>query len=241
MKKHYKAILFDMDGTLLPMDMKKFTEGYFMDLYKSIKMTEIPPKEFADAVWQGTYAMMKNDGSATNREVFWNYFGQKFGYSQEQVDEIDKKCLNFYNNEFKEAKRFCMENPLAKKAVEIAREKAEIVILATNAIFPMAGHITRMSWVGLSKDDFDYVTAYEDERFCKPNPKYFEAIMEKNNLNPQECLMIGNDEHEDMLCATMAGIDAYLVEDTMIPYAEKPWDGAKGSFADMIEFLKGLE
>lgn len=25
----YKAILFDMDGTLLPMDMKTFTEGYF--------------------------------------------------------------------------------------------------------------------------------------------------------------------------------------------------------------------
>lgn len=241
MKNHYKAILFDMDGTLLPMDMKKFTEGYFRDLYKKVNMPEIAPTDFVDAVWQGTYAMMKNDGTRTNREVFWEYFGQKFGFDKEQVEAIDKVCLSFYSEEFKAAKRFCMENPLAKKAVEIAREKADYVILATNAIFPMVGHRTRMEWVGLKESDFDYVTAYEDQCFCKPNPKYFVAILNKMGLKPEECLMIGNDEREDMLCASAAGLDAFLVEDTMIPYAEKPWTGDRGSFAQMIEVLQNLE
>ena len=240
-KAKYKAILFDLDGTLVPMDMHKFTEGYFKDLYKSVNMTELPVGDFIDAIWQGTYAMMKNDGSKTNRDVFWDVFGQKFGFSKEQVDEIDQKCLAFYGNEFREAKRFCMDNPLAAKAVAIAREKADKVILATNAIFPLVGQLTRLEWVGLKEEDFDLITCYEKEYFCKPNPKYFLSIMEKMGLKPEECLMIGNDEREDMLCASMAGIDSILVTDTMIPYKDKPWDGEKVTFAELIDVLNGLE
>ncbi len=241
LKKEYKAILFDLDGTLLPMDMKKFTEGYFMDLYSAVNMPEIAIKDFTEAIWQGTYAMMKNDGSKTNREVFWEFFGQKMGYDKKQTEEMDAKCLSFYSHEFVAAKRFCMDNPLAKQAVEIAKTKADKVILATNAIFPMAGHRTRLGWLGLKEEDFDYVTCYEDEYFCKPNPKYFEAIMNKMGLEPQDCLMIGNDEREDMLCASTVGLDAFLITDTMIPYKEQPWNGDKGSFTDMLSMLEGLK
>ena len=82
LKTKYKAILFDLDGTLVPMDMHKFTEGYFRDLYKSVNMTELPVQDFIDAIWQGTYAMMKNDGKDTNRNVFWKVFGQKFDFNK---------------------------------------------------------------------------------------------------------------------------------------------------------------
>ena len=147
----------------------------------------------------------------------------------------------FSKNEFKDSKRFTKNNPLAVKAVEIAHKKADLVILATNPIFPMAGQITRLGWIDLKKEDFDLVTCYEEESFCKPNPKYFEAVLKKMGLTPKECLMIGNDEKEDMLCAKMAGIDAYLVEDTMIKCKDHPWEGERGSFADMIKMLEGLD
>lgn len=241
LKKQYKAIMFDLDGTLIPMDMKKFTEGYFADLYKAAEIPQIPIKEFIDIIWKSTYAMMKNDGSATNRDEFWNAFAAMTGYSMEEVDEIDKRCLAFYGKEFKAAKRFCGENPLASKAVAAARGKAEFVILATNAIFPRAGQKSRLEWVNLKEEDFDLITDYEEGRYCKPNPKYFIDIMDKMNLKPEECLMIGNDEREDMLCASMVGIDCYLVTDTMIPYAEQPWTGMKGTFAEMVEFLEVLD
>lgn len=241
MKEHYKAILFDLDGTLLPMDMKTFTEGYFRDLYKTVNMPEIPVADFIDAIWKGTYAMMKNDGARTNREVFWDAFGKIMNFDEDKVSAIDQKCLAFYGNEFKSAKRFCMENPLARAAVEAAREKADMVVLATNAIFPRAGQLTRLEWIDLKEEDFDYITSYENEHFCKPNPKYFGAIMETMGLKPEDCLMIGNDEREDMLCASMAGIDSFLVEDTMIPYSEKPWEGDRGSFAEMVDMLRRLK
>ena len=237
LKNHYKAILFDLDGTLLPMDMEEFTNGYFGELYKSVNLYDIPIESFIDAIWKGTYSMMTNDGKRTNRDAFWDMFGSMIDCD---VDEIDRRCLDFYSNEFKNSKRFTKDNPLAIKAVQLAHEKADLVILATNPIFPMAGQETRLGWIGLKKEDFDLVTCYEEEYYCKPNPKYFESVLKKTGLKPDECLMIGNDEKEDMLCAKLAGIDAYLIEDTMIRCKDHPWEGERGSFADMIKMLEGL-
>ena len=71
LKNHYKAILFDLDGTLLPMDMGEFTNGYFKELYKSVNIYDIPIESFIDAIWKGTYSMLTNDGTRTNRDAFW--------------------------------------------------------------------------------------------------------------------------------------------------------------------------
>jgi len=238
LKKRYKAILFDMDGTLLPMDMEEFTKGYFKKLYKEVMHFGIGAEEFTKAIWTGTYAMMKNDGKDTNRNVFWKVFEKETGL---KADDVDPVCLSFYSNAFDTAVEFTTPNPLARKAVEIAHSKSEKVILSTNPIFPMAGQITRMKWLGLAPSDFDLVTAYEDEHFCKPNPMYFISIMERFGLKPEECLVIGNDEREDMYCATKAGIDCYLVTDSMIANKDYPWDGDRGTFEELVDILSNLE
>ena len=237
MSKKYKAIMFDLDGTLLPMDMKVFSNGYFVDLNEKCKDFNFDLKEFISAVWSGTHAMMKNDGSVTNRDAFWKRFEEIMHVSPELVDPV---CLDFYQNEFKNAVRFTSPTPKAKIAVETAREKADLVILATNPLFPMVGQITRLSWLDLKVSDFDLVTSYEEERFCKPNPQYFVSVMERMNLKPSECLMIGNDEYEDMFCASSLGIDCYLITDTMIENPEHHWDGPRGTYDEMLEMLKSL-
>lgn len=235
--KKYKAILFDMDGTLVPMDMMEFTNGYFKFLCRKLEKYGFEDEQLIKTVWAGTKAMAQNDGTMTNRDRFWKVFGEIMGGP---IDEIDASCIDFYGNEFKEAKCFVGENPLAVTAVEIAHEKAEKVVLATNPLFPMVGHDTRMSWVGLKRDDFDLVTSYESDSYCKPNPKYFETVCQRIDALPSECLMIGNDENEDMWCASSSGLDAYLVTDTMIPSKEHPWNGPRGSFKEMMEMLKAL-
>jgi len=238
MKNHYRCIMFDMDGTLLPMDMKEFTGGYFKFLCERLRPFGLDDRKLVEAIWAGTASMQANDGTLDNRTVFWNCFEKLI---DGPIEKIAAECDDFYSKEFNQAKCYTKENPLAVDAVRIAHEKAEIVSLSTNPLFPMVGQISRMNWIGLKPDDFDLVTAYEDERYCKPNPKYFESVMERLGVKPEECLMVGNDEYEDMYCASLAGIDAYLVTDTMIPSREHPWDGDRGSFEELISCLKKLD
>ena len=235
--KKYKAILFDMDGTLVPMDIDAFTTGYFKFLCKKLAYHGIAPDLIVKCIWAGTKAMIKNDGSKTNEDVFWDVFNTLIPGGKEK---LNADCLDFYSNEFKQAIQFTSPNPLAKEAVEIAKSKVETVILATNPLFPAGGQVTRMGYVGLEPSDFAYVSSYEHERFCKPNPNYYKDILEKNSLKPEECLMIGNDEYEDAWSCSTLGIDCYLVTDCLIPSDKYHHDGPRGSFAELITFLKNL-
>ena len=128
----YKAILFDLDGTLVPMDLNAFTKGYFQLLFKKLAKHGLDPAAFGKNMWAGVAAMVQNDGSDTNENRFWQVFCEKTGVDK---DSVNRDCLDFYGNEFQQARQFTDDNPLAAKAVALAREKAPRVILATNPMF----------------------------------------------------------------------------------------------------------
>ena len=69
-----QAILFDLDGTLLPMDTDRFTLGYLHMLFKRLEPYGYNEKTFISAMWQGVAAMVKNDTSRLNEAVFWEAF-----------------------------------------------------------------------------------------------------------------------------------------------------------------------
>ncbi|MDO5558942.1 MAG: HAD family hydrolase [Oscillospiraceae bacterium] len=231
---NYKAIFFDLDGTLLPMDNDTFTKGYFRELAKKLSPVGIEPKPLIDAVWAGTKSMVTNDGSGLNADIFWDTFASVTGLDylpfRNAADE-------FYKNEFSAAKQFTGENPLAKKAVDMAHQCSRKVICAANPLFPLDGQLMRLGWVGLGKKDFDYICSYETESFCKPNPKFYTSLCEKTGVKPHECLMIGNDENEDMYAALMAGMNAYLVTDNAVMCEKHRFDGDAGSFEEMTRML----
>ena len=232
-----KAILFDLDGTLLPMDMQEFTAGYFGDLADFLGDRVTDRRQFVKAIWAGTKAMMANDGSARNEEVFWRTFSAQSGIEESL---IRGDCDAFYGGEFRRAVRFTQPNPQAAEAVAEARKKAERVVLATNPLFPMAGQRTRLAWLGLAPEDFDLVTSYETDRFCKPNPAYFTSVCGRIGADPAGCLMIGNDDEEDGYAGRAAGLDVWLVTDCRIPSERRPWNGPSGSFDELLAMLRAL-
>lgn len=209
-----KAIFFDLDGTLLPMDEKKFTEGYFGILYKTVKDHGYEDLDkMVATIWGGTKRMMMNDGSKTNEKAFWDYFASVYG--QERLKDIPLFDA-FYDNQFKASKMFCGENPLAHDIVDYARKHFDKVILSTNPIFPYVGTRTRLSFIGLKPEDFDYVTTYENCSYSKPNPKYFQQLLEKFDLKPEEVHLFGNNTREDGDCSQACGIDCTLIKGNII-------------------------
>lgn len=213
-----KAILFDLDGTLLPMDEEVFTKAYFSLLCQKVAPYGYEPKQLISTIWAGTKQMMKNDGSKSNEQAFWEVFAQNYGEERMKDKELFD---SFYAHEFTQTKAVCEENPLAKEIVRYAREKFGRVVLSTNPIFPKVGTLTRMGFIGLTEEDFDLVTTYENSRFCKPNPAYFQDILQRFSLSPNEVILFGNNESEDGDCAYRCGIRCYLVGDHVIKNEKK--------------------
>ena len=232
----YQAILFDLDGTLLPMDNDAFTKAYFKLLAQYTASYGYQSDALLPAMWHGVGAMVNNDGSCLNFDAFWNTFSHLLGpHVKEDIPAFDR----FYTHEFCQAIQFTSPNPKAKEAVVLARQKAPKIILATNPLFPSAGVATRLSWIGLKPEDFDLVTNYQNSSYCKPNPNYYKEILKKFNLSGNQCLMIGNDVQEDILAAKHAGLDTFLVTDCLISREKMP-SCAQGSFHDMLTFLSAL-
>ncbi|MBR5538489.1 MAG: HAD family hydrolase [Clostridia bacterium] len=231
--KKYEAVLFDLDGTLLPMDYDGFIKGYLGLLCQKVGYLGYGAKELVGAMWQGVGAMVKNDGTMTNCDAFWKAFAGVFGDKvYEDIPVFDK----FYTEEFHGAKAFTGENPLALKAVELARKAADKVVLATNPIFPSQATSSRLSWIGLSYGDFDFVTDYYNSGYCKPSPKYYVDIAQKMGVDATKCLMVGNNTEEDIVAAAAAGMDTYLITDCLLCEKEMP-ECKKGTFAEFIEFM----
>ena len=227
------TVLFDLDGTLLPMDTDVFTKTYFGLLCKKAAPFGYQPEPLVAAVWKGTKAMVKNNGSRPNDQAFWDAFAQELG---EGVKALRPEFDDFYAREFHGARAACGENPLAKQAVQGLKAKGYDVILATNPIFPLVAVETRLSWLGLSLEDFSHVTSYENCTTCKPNPAYYGEILQKTGKGPQECLMVGNDALEDT-AAMEQGVSVYLITDCLLNPAGRDLGGVpQGSFRDFLAF-----
>lgn len=232
-----KTILFDLDGTLLPMDQEIFTKKYFQLLVKKLAPLGYKADELVNAVWKGTAQMVKNNGSKTNEEVFWETFAKMMG---EKVYQDKKIIDSFYENEFNELKTICGYNPDVPKLFKVLHQQGYQIILATNPIFPSVAQKARITWAGLSTNDFIYYTSYENMHASKPNLQYYQEIIDKFKLNPKECIMVGNDVGEDMI-VTKLGLKVFLVCDNLINKDHIDISNyPKGSIKDLLTYITNL-
>ena len=232
-----KAVLFDLDGTLLPMDQTAFVKSYFGLLAQKLAPHGYEPKKLIDAIWAGTAAMVKNDGSRSNEEVFWARFGELFGDWARKDEPLFEA---FYRNEFAGAKNVCGYAPQAAEVIALVKEKGLRTVLATNPIFPAIATQNRIRWAGLQPEDFELYTTYENSRYCKPNPAYYVDILKHIGLMPEECLMVGNDVTEDMVAQTL-GMQVFLLTDCLINSQQKDISAyPNGGFPELLEFIRKL-
>ena len=232
-----KAILFDLDGTLLPMDQEVFVRDYLGRMAAFLAPHGYDPQSLIKAVWAGTGAMVKNDGKALNEDVFWYVFNSILGRDAKQDLALFEE---FYRTEFQKAKDSCGFNPAAVEAIRQIKAMGYRLILATNPLFPAIATYSRIRWAGLNPEDFELVTTYENSRFCKPNPDYYREILGKIALDGSQCLMVGNDVGEDMIAGTL-GMKTFLLTDCLInKTAEDISQYPNGSFPELLHYIRSL-
>lgn len=231
------TVLFDLDGTLLPMDQDVFVKSYFGGLAAKLAPKGYDADNLVKGIWAGTASMVKNNGEITNEEAFWNTFTALIG---ERVMDDMPLFDDFYRNEFNNTARVCGYDPRADETVKFLKARGIRVALATNPIFPSEATEARMRWAGLDKSDFDLVTTYNNSRYCKPNPKYYLDTTERLGVSPEECLMVGNDVSDDMVTARL-GMKTFLLTDNLINKdSEDISKYPHGSFDELRDYLEEL-
>ena len=229
-----KSILFDLDGTLLLSDSDKFTAAYFAELVKYLaKLHE--PEALTKAVWAGTKAMVKNDGSQTNEEAFWKTYCGIFG----EASRTDESAFaEFYAVKYPELKVLCGKHPGLGSFVKELRSGGYQLAVATNPLFPLSVQRERVSWTGADPDDFALITAYEESHFSKPNPDYYREIISRMGMVPEECLMVGNDVKEDMEAASQTGMQVFLLPEFLLNRENKEYSVyPQGDFSALKRFI----
>lgn len=62
----------------------------------------------------------------------------------------------------------------------------------------------------------------------KPDVRFYRALMDEQGLDPEKCLMIGNDRQTDIAGAEAAGLATLYMHTNLTPADQAPADPAKG-------------
>lgn len=229
-----QGVLFDLDGTLLDIDLQDFLGRYFEAL--AVVLVGITgDRTSADdallAVNEATYAMMLPHTGMLNSEVFFNEFERLAGFDLlAHSAELDR----FYAQEFPRLRAEARPGAGARQALDAARSAGCKIAIATNPIFPLAAIEHRMRWAGIDPEEVDAVTSFEIMGATKPHPAYFKQTAAMLGLDPRECIMIGDDRILDMAAADV-GMRTYYVgpqDDATCDYR-----GDLGGFAELVARL----
>ena len=238
MKQKYdiRAVLFDLDGTLLRANMKGFIPQYIRglaayctDLVEADKFAKTLLAVIRDLIHT------EGDGSITNEERVYTRMNRELGIPESMLRE---SLTQLKGNDLDQLQEFIQPIPLAKQIVKDCQKKDIPLVLATNPVFPKFMIQARMEWAELEEESFTYLTSYENSYYCKPHTGYFRAISEQLGITPKNCLMVGNDLSHDLAAAAI-GMKTYLVDTWLIDRGGPEWPCEnRGDHASLQRFLQ---
>lgn len=230
------GVLFDLDGTLLDIDLDAFLRGYFVALGPVVAQVMGADADVDTAlrvVMASTEAMMLAHPNQTNREVFNGTFNRLTGTDLD-LDEYALPFEHFYAEVFPTLRGKMAPRPGARHAVETALSLGLQVAIATNPIFPLSAIRERMRWACIDDLPVHIVTSYETMHATKPLSAYYSQTAKMLGVNPHECLMVGDDRKLDMAAADI-GMRTFYVGNAPIPAST--YSGVTADVASLLERL----
>ena len=230
-----KTVLIDMDGTLLNMGESAFENEYIKRMV--IFLEQRYPgkgKDLVKAVGYGGEMMKHSDGIRTNYDVFWESFEKASGYTREEIEPV---ITVYYQTDYTHIGDDYVPDQDMQNAVRLLQEKGYELIVATTPVVPLIANQERVRWSGLADIPWKDITSFETYNYSKPNLNYYQQICDKYNLNPAECMMIGDSLVKDFP-STELGMDFFLILNADSPEAEQNFAGKKGDRKALLEYVQ---
>lgn len=199
-KRTYRAVFFDLDGTLLPMDVDAFMKRYFAALGGYVARMGIATDQFMAGMKRGITAMATNDTGHANAESFWPEFLAAIDLPDGVTpDTLTDAITDFYENEFGKLGEDVKPNPAAARAINVLAAKGYPLVLATMPMFPRRAVEWRLTWAGVDPAAFARITTYENSTAVKPKPNYYAENLAARRRRRARCAD-GGQQHEGRPC-----------------------------------------
>lgn len=200
--KKYAHVIFDLDHTLW--DFTANSNETLKELYKKYNMENLDIElgafldhyqEVNDTMW-----FDYNRGRITKEDIR----DKRFKITLSKVGVIDDELAYVLNEDYLllcPAKGFLV--PFALDILDYLKDKYHLHILTNGFQETQSIKLETSGLVPFFKE----VVNSEISGFLKPDKRIFDYTLKKINAECQDCIMIGDDLHADVLGAKNAGID----------------------------------
>jgi FMN phosphatase YigB (HAD superfamily) len=231
-----RTVLFDLDGTLLPVEMGFFLKHYMDSLARNFEDGMLR-SAFEKALLGATYEMINNmDPSVGNMDAFASAFARRSGLPWESVWPTIQR---YYVEDYPNLRQHVPANSSALSVVKQCITNGWDIVLATQPIFPEDAVRERMKWCGVDALPWRFVSTLDNMHFCKPHLEYYREVLDSTRLDAAHCVMVGNDMQEDMV-AKRLGMKTFQVEDHLIDKGEDMKPDGRGRLIDVPTAIEAL-
>lgn len=231
----YKAVLFDLDGTLLQVEMRSFIPRYIASFHACCRdLVAFEPMQ--RAMRSGIHLLLETeDGQLSNDVRFFSFIA---GSLQQDEVLLRTRFAEFLASDLDTLSDTVQSISETTQLLECCGQLGIPLVLATNPVFPRELIEARCRWAGIDTDNFSLLTSMENSRFCKPQSGYFLEVAEQLGVNPRDCLMVGNDTSHD-LAATKVGMTTWLVDSYLLERDGPTWEpDYRGNHLQLLEHLR---
>lgn len=226
-----KALLLDLDNTLLHNDDRAFARAFLQSINAHFRAT-CGYDDMASALRQSIRALSgARDGITTNAALIRQILTDRTPLSPSQIDTA---LASFFQDSYPALQPCVKPVPGAVELLKnlLASDEYAIVI-ATNPLYPVNAIKQRMAWAGLPADSDRYalITGTETMHYSKPDPAYYAEILAQVGIEPDEALMIGDSNRNDIQPAQTVGIHTWALQ------PDDPDADFHGSLADFAQHI----
>ena len=205
-----KGVLLDLDNTLLRNPDRAFAQA-FKARIEAHFVARFGMEGAASGFRRGiAHASSGADGRLTVAEMMLRCLADSLGLP---VDAVSPALDDYYAGTYMALRELTAPVEGADTLVEMLLGNNLLVAIATNPIYPQRAILQRLAWAGLAHhvDSFAFITHSQNVRFAKPDRAYYAELAARVGVEPDECLVIGDSQRNDIAPAAALGMHTILV------------------------------
>jgi len=227
-----KAILLDLDNTLIRNLDRQFASRYLALLEAHLR-DAIGYME-GKASLRRAMSRLKDsrDMVRSNAEIIIAQLVEDTDCDHAVIEAV---LTSFYEQHYLQLASLIQ--PVEGAAQLLARllDTDYAVVLATNPLYPPSALSQRLAWGGLDVDlsRFAFVSHSENMHSIKPDPAYYAEIVARVGIEPDQAIMVGDSEINDIAAAKSVGLSTFLVSDS-VHSAQAHYQGTLAEFEQIV-------